>query len=141
VINPLVDIGTIASLHNLMPAGVHPIRQPDARIQLRFSGEGDTFRLSEAEPPERVAPGEVVLTDQAEILTRRWTWRQAVTTRTVPTSRTVFFNVDGLRLAGADRVEQALEEIQSLVSRFCGGDLLHAGVLSSGSPSFTTSIL
>jgi len=140
VINPLVDIGTIASLHNLMPAGVHPVRQPDARIQLRFAKAGDTFRAVEELPPEAVPSGEVVLADQAEILTRRWTWRQAATTRTLPTSRSVFFNVDGLPLAGAGRVEEALEEIQALVSRFCGGALLYSGVLSSDSPSFTASI-
>jgi DNA/RNA-binding domain of Phe-tRNA-synthetase-like protein len=136
-INTLVDIGTIVSLRELMPAGVHPIRRPDARIELRLAREGDLFLASDSEPPEMVTPGEVVLADQSEVLTRRWTWRQSVITRTLPTSRRVFFNVDGLSAAGDDQLKTAMEEIQNLVSRFCGGELVHAGVLSSTSPRFT----
>lgn len=137
LINPLVDIGTIVSLHELMPAGVHPIRRPDARIELRPAREDDLFVALDRKPPEAVTPGEIVLTDQSEVLTRRWTWRQSVTTRTLPTSRRAFFNVDGLPSAGADRVEAALKKIQDLVGRFCGGELVYAGVLSSAAPRFT----
>lgn len=139
-INPLVDIGNLVSLQHLMPAGVHPIRRPGTRIELRYAREGDLFLANEAGPPEDVTQGEIVLADQREVLTRRWTWRQSASTRTQRTSRTVFFNVDGLEGAGAERVEDALEDIARLVDRFCGGEVLYCGVLTRGSRGFTVSI-
>jgi DNA/RNA-binding domain of Phe-tRNA-synthetase-like protein len=137
VINPLVDIGNIVSLQYLMPAGVHPLRHALTEVSLRFAREGDLFLASESLPPEPVTGGEVVLADQYEVLTRRWTWRQSVNTRTQASSRDVFFNIDGLAGAGAERVEDAMEAVVRLVQHHCGGDLVYRGVLTHESRCFT----
>ena len=139
-INALVDISTLVSLRTLMPVGVHPLRHPQTQIELRHVINGDTFVATEGEGRAMVAPGEVVLADQTEVLTRRWTWRQSATTRTLASARSVFFNVDGLPLAGTVSVEDALHDVQQLVSRFCGGELVRSAVLSSRAPSFTVGL-
>jgi DNA/RNA-binding domain of Phe-tRNA-synthetase-like protein len=139
-INPLVDIGTLVSLGTLMPVGVHPLRHPQTQVELRRAREGDSFVATEGELREMVAPGEVVLADQTEVLTRRWTWRQSAHTRTLASSRRVFFNVDGLPSAGTVSVEDALHEVQQLVSRFCGGELVRSVVLSSTAPRFSAAL-
>jgi DNA/RNA-binding domain of Phe-tRNA-synthetase-like protein len=135
-INPLVDIGNAVSLELLLPAGVHPLRHADTRISLRYAREGDRFLASEREPAEAVAAGEVVLADSNEVLTRRWTWRQSVTTRTLPESRCVLFNADGLPPAGEGDVASALGRIGKLVQEFCGGTLVHRAILSAAAPRF-----
>lgn len=139
-INALVDIGTVVSLQHLMPVGVHPIRHAVTQVELRHARAGDQFLASESGTPEDAVPGEVVLADQGEVLTRRWTWRQSVRTRILTSSRNVFFNVDGLEGAGADRVEDALQDIVRLVERFCGGEVIYRGVLAREAPGFSACV-
>ena len=135
-ISPLVDIGSILSLRHLMPVGVHPIRHADTHVALRPAVQGDTFLAAADAPAEGVSVGEVVLADQVEVLTRRWTWRQSVNTRTLPESRRVFFNVDGLPPSSEQEVRAALSAVESLVREFCGGSLTYTGILSAASPTF-----
>jgi DNA/RNA-binding domain of Phe-tRNA-synthetase-like protein len=135
-ISPLVDIGSIVSLRHLMPAGVHPIRHADTQVVLRRAVEGDRFFPAAQAAAEHVAVGEIVLADQVEVLTRRWTWRQSVNTRTLPESRRVFFNVDGLAPASEQDVRAALNGVESLVRESCGGDRIYTGILSAASPRF-----
>lgn len=133
-INPLVDIGNIVSLRHLVPAGVHPLPAGRDRIALRLAQAGDRFLPVEGAEPEDVTPGEVVLAAEAEVLTRRWTWRQSALTRTLPGNRRVFFNVDGLGPAGEAQVRAALAQIESLVLAHCGGRLLRSQLLTAAEP-------
>jgi DNA/RNA-binding domain of Phe-tRNA-synthetase-like protein len=135
-INPLVDIGSIVSLRQMMPAGVHPIRHAETKVELRRALKGDRFLAAAGTREEDVSVGEVVLADQFEVLTRRWTWRQSINTRTLPESRRVFFNVDGLAPSSEQDVRAALSAVECLVREFCGGDLIHTGVLSAASSTF-----
>jgi DNA/RNA-binding domain of Phe-tRNA-synthetase-like protein len=135
-ISPLVDIGSIVSLRHLMPVGVHPIRHFTSQVELRRAVQGDRFLASAASPAEDVSAGEIVLADQVEVLTRRWTWRQSVSTRTMPESGRVFFNADGLAPSSEQDVRAALSAVESLVREFCGGDLIHTAILSAASPTF-----
>jgi DNA/RNA-binding domain of Phe-tRNA-synthetase-like protein len=139
-ISPLVDIGSIVSLRHLMPGGVHPIRHADTQVALRRAVEGDRFFPAAQAAAEIVSVGEIVLADQGEVLTRRWTWRQSVNTRTLPESRRVFFNVDGLAPSSEQAVRAALSAVESLVREFCGGDRICTGILSAANPSFETQL-
>jgi DNA/RNA-binding domain of Phe-tRNA-synthetase-like protein len=49
------------------------------------------------------------------------TWRQANHTLTLPETRAIKFNVDGLPPVPSAEVEQSCGEILELVRRFCGG--------------------
>jgi DNA/RNA-binding domain of Phe-tRNA-synthetase-like protein len=135
-ISPLVDIGSIVSLRHLMPVGVHPIRHADTQVALRRAVERDRFFPPAQAAAEDVSPGEIVLADQVEVLTRRWTWRQSANTRTLSESRRVFFNVDGLAPSSEQDVRAALSAVESLVREFCGGDPIYTGILSAASAKF-----
>lgn len=73
--------------------------------------------------PEQPLPGEVIFAEGDTVLTRRWTWRQANHTLTLPETTAIEFNVDGLPPVAPSDVEQAGAELQELVQRFCGGHL------------------
>ena len=133
-INSLVDIGNIVSLRHMLPAGVHPLREFEAPVVLRLAHMGDTFLPQDAGPPEMVPEGEVVLATGTDVLTRRWTWRQAAMTRILPDTQQVFFNVDGLPPTSGERIESAMRDIEELVARFCGGELVAKSVLTRISP-------
>ena len=55
------------------------------------------------------------------MLTRRWVWRQARQTLTLPETTAVEFNVDALDPVGPAETAAICEELAALVERFCGG--------------------
>ncbi|WP_374668686.1 B3/4 domain-containing protein [Ramlibacter sp.] len=132
-INLLVDIGTLVSVRHLLPAGVHPIPPDGQGLTLRHASEGDRFLPAGSDTAETPAPGEVVFASGAEVLTRRWTWRQAAGTQTLPETSDVFFNVDGLAPCTRAEVEAAMADVEALVRAHAGGEITSV-VLDAGRP-------
>ncbi len=122
-INALVDIGTIVSLRHLTPVGGHAIDVCTTDIALRLATGEETFVPFGSDKLEQPLPGEVIFAEGDTVLTRRWTWRQATHTLTLPETTAIEFNVDGLPPVAPSNVEQACAELQELVQRFCGGRL------------------
>ena len=120
-ISALVDIGNLVSLRHLLPAGTHAIDLLAGDIALRFATGAEQFVAFGSTETEHPLLGEVIFTEGDNVLTRRWTWRQAQHTLTLPESRAVEFNIDGLPPVATAEVEQAGAEIMELVRRFCGG--------------------
>ena len=120
-INALVDIGNLISLRHLLPAGAHAIDMLAGDIALRLATGAEQFVAFGSTEIEQPLPGEVIFTEGDTVLTPRWTWRQAQHTLTLPESRAVEFNIDGLPPVPPAEVEQAGMEIIELVQRFCGG--------------------
>lgn len=133
-INALVDIGNLVSVRHLLPAGAHPADALQHGLELRLAREGDHFAPPGGEPAEQPPTGEVVFAEGGEVLTRRWTWRQAAGTQTLPGTQEVFFNIDGLPPAAPAEVRAAMEDVASLVQRFCGGET-RCVLLDEQSPS------
>jgi DNA/RNA-binding domain of Phe-tRNA-synthetase-like protein len=120
-INALVDIGNVVSLRHLVPAGGHAIDMLTGDIELRFATGQEEFVPFGSEEMEHPLPGEVVFVEGDTVLTRRWTWRQANHTLTLPETRAIEFNVDGLPPVTPVEIETACAEVAELVQRFCGG--------------------
>lgn len=120
-ISALVDIGNVISLRHLLPAGSHAIDGLHGDIELRFATGDETFVAFGSTETEQPLPGEVVFVEGDVVLTRRWTWRQAEHTLTLPETTAIEFNVDGLPPVTAEGVASACAEAQELIARFCGG--------------------
>ena len=120
-INALVDIGNIISLRHLVPAGGHAIDVLKGDIALRFATGGEEFVPFGTNDVEHPLRGEVIFAEGNEVLTRRWTWRQANHTLTLPQTQAIEFNVDGLPPVTKKEIEEACREVVDLVSLFCGG--------------------
>ena len=120
-INALVDIGNVISLRHLAPAGAHAIDVLSGDIALRPATGAEQFLAFGSSATEHPQPGEIIFTEGDTVLTRRWTWRQGQHTLTLPETRAVEFNIDGLPPVRAAEVEQAGAEIMELVARYCGG--------------------
>jgi DNA/RNA-binding domain of Phe-tRNA-synthetase-like protein len=136
-INPLVDIGNIVSLRYLMPVGVHPWMAGSRSLAVRHAQAGDTFTAIEGEPAETPPAGEVVLAADNEVLTRRWTWRQAAGTRIQSDTSRIFMNLDGLPPVRKQDVMGAMSLAIDLVRSHCGGELGHQVILDATHPEFT----
>ncbi len=120
-INALVDIGNVISLRHLVPAGSHAIDTLRGDIEVRFASGDEVFVAFGSDETEHPQPGEVVFVEGDVVLTRRWTWRQAQHTLTLPQTTAVEFNVDGLPPVTMTDVETACTEAKELIERFCGG--------------------
>jgi DNA/RNA-binding domain of Phe-tRNA-synthetase-like protein len=120
-ISALVDIGNIVSLRYLVPVGGHAIDVVTADLALRFATGRETFVPFGSDAVEHPAPGEVIFAEGDVVLTRRWTWRQATHTLTLPETRAIEFNVDGLPPVAPALVESACGDVLTLLGQFCGG--------------------
>ena len=132
-INALVDIGNLLSLRYLVPTGGHALDEVTQTLELRRATGEETFVPLGSDQMEHPAPGEVIFVEGDVVLTRRWTWRQAIHTLTLPETRHIEFNVDGLPPVTHDEVVSVCEAVQSLVGRFCGG-MAHYEILSEAQP-------
>jgi DNA/RNA-binding domain of Phe-tRNA-synthetase-like protein len=120
-INALVDIGNIVSLRHVLPVGGHAIDVLTQDISLRPATGAEKFSAFGSEEIEHPAMGEFVFTEGDKVLTRRWIWRQAKHTLTLPETRAIEFNIDGLPPATAGDIDAAAKDIMELVDRFCPG--------------------
>lgn len=134
-INSLVDIGNVVSLRHLLPVGVHPLTGATRSLDLRRARPSDSFVPLASEAAEIPHAGEVVLASGSDVLTRRWTWRQAANTQTLSDTTRVFYNVDGLEPSTPDVVRQAMHDIVRLVNEHCGGRIVASALLTIDSPS------
>ena len=124
-INSLVDIGNILSLRHLLPIGAHAIDVVSGDLVLcRASGE-EEFVPFGSDKVEHPGPGEIIFAEGKTVLTRRWSWRQANHTLTLPTTVAVEFNVDGLPPVTESEIEEICQELLELVQQFCGGQIHH----------------
>ena len=116
------EFGKAAKVPSVMlPAGSHAIDVLKGDIELKFATGQEEFIPFGTNDLEHPLPGEVVFVERDQVLTRRWTWRQANHTLTLPDSTAVEFNVDGLPPVTREEVEQACKEVADLVSCYCGG--------------------
>jgi DNA/RNA-binding domain of Phe-tRNA-synthetase-like protein len=130
-INSLVDIGNTVSLLHLVPLGGHSMDELTQNISLCLAtGKEDfvPFGTSELEHP---LPGEVIFVEGNTVLTRRWTWRQANYTLTLPKTRSIEINIDRLPPVEMEEVHAIANQVMGLVEEFCGGkmryEILNAG--------------
>jgi len=122
-INTLVDIGNVISLRHLVPAGAHAIDVVTDDIELRLATGKETFVAFRSTVTEHPLPGEVIFVENNIVLTRRWTWRQAQHTLTLPSSQAILMNIDAFPPISYTQVEKMCEETVRLIERFCGGKL------------------
>jgi DNA/RNA-binding domain of Phe-tRNA-synthetase-like protein len=120
-INALVDIGNALSLRYLVPTGGHAIDDVTQDIALRPATGQEEFVAFGSVEVEHPLPGEIIFAEGNTVLTRRWTWRQANHTLTLPTTKSIEFNIDGLPPVPESQVRDICREVAALIEKFCGG--------------------
>ena len=132
-INALVDIGNVVSLQHLVPVGGHSMDDLTQDIALRFATGEESFIPFGSSETEHPLPGEVIFAEGETVLTRRWTWRQANHTLTLPGSRSVEINIDRLPPVELEEVHSIASQLINLVGEFCGGRMRYE-ILSADHP-------
>lgn len=122
-INSLVDIGNIISLQHFVPVGGHSMDALKNDIELKFASGKESFIPFGSLEIEHPVAGEVIFTESDTVLTRRWTWRQANHTLTLPESRNVEINIDRLPPVEMDEIHAIASQVIALIEQFCGGKM------------------
>ncbi|NUR03773.1 MAG: hypothetical protein HOY79_46865 [Streptomyces sp.] len=133
-ISALVDLGTLASLHNLMPIGAHALDEVSGDIELRLAYGREHFTAFGSTESETPPADEVILAEGDTVLTRRWAWRQANHTLVTDSTRIAVVNVDALSAVSDADLEAAMAQVIDLLRRFCGGTA-RSTVLTVADPS------
>ena len=120
-ISSLVDIGNIISLQHLVPVGGHSMDELTQDISLRFASGKEDFIPFGSTEIEHPLPGEVIFVEGNTVLARRWTWRQANLTLTLPETHSIEFNIDRLPPVELEEIHTIANQVMGLVSEFCGG--------------------
>ena len=120
-INMVVDVCNYISIKHMVPVGGDDIFLTEGDIALRFAIGGEMFRPLNSEEVEHAKEGEVIYTDNVEVLCRRWNWRECDKTKMTEKTKEAMLVVEGLPPVSREEVERIVEELSSLVERFCGG--------------------
>jgi DNA/RNA-binding domain of Phe-tRNA-synthetase-like protein len=116
-----------------VPVGGHSIDELTQDISLRYASGEEEFVPFGSDQVEHPLPGEVVFVEGNTVLTRRWTWRQANHTLTLPETRSIEINIDRLPPVGLEELHSIASQLMGLVSEFCGGRSRYE-ILSARSP-------
>ncbi|NLJ33936.1 MAG: hypothetical protein GX349_05035 [Firmicutes bacterium] len=122
-INKVVDLVNSLSLKYVLPMGAHDLDKIEGDMQVRFTNGGEVFTPFGGEERERVEAGEVVYTDDEEICTRRWVWRQGERSKVEPASKTILFPIDGFYGVSEEEVRAAREELAALLTEHTGAQV------------------
>ena len=132
-INRVVDIGNIISLQNIVTVGGHAIDDVSNDLSLRKATGQEEFTSFGTDKTENPNPGEIIFAEGNIVLTRRWSWRQAVHTSTRKSTTAIEMNVDGLPPVTLDEVDRICQEAMELIEQYCGGRLRYE-ILSEENP-------
>lgn len=120
-INNAVDLYNVVSVRHVIPMGGFDLDSVDGDIYLRFSDGDETFIPLGPGEPEQTYKGEVVYADDSRILTRRWNYRDADSTKINEKTRSLVMFVDATPEISLGKVEGALAELKALYDKHCGG--------------------
>jgi DNA/RNA-binding domain of Phe-tRNA-synthetase-like protein len=119
-INGFVDAYNAVSLAHVMPLGADDLDRVDGDLAFRFARTGDSFvdmaREQGADANDPPKPGEVVYADAANVLCRRWNWRQDARSLVTPATRCAVVTVQA---NGWGDLEAAVDDLLALLARFC----------------------
>jgi DNA/RNA-binding domain of Phe-tRNA-synthetase-like protein len=122
-INILVDLCNMVSIRYGLPVAAIDTRQVSLPITVRFARGDETFvNLNQVEA-DHPAPGEVIFTDEKDVvIARRWCWRQSEESAAREETTDLLVTIEAQNAGGADLVRSAVSDLQALLSTHLGGE-------------------
>jgi DNA/RNA-binding domain of Phe-tRNA-synthetase-like protein len=124
-INTLVDSYLLTEAEYFLPIGGYDLDKINDNIYLRFSPGGEKFvPLGRPQEIEETNPQEIVYSDDAKILTRKWNFKDCDQTKiTLETSKVALFIEAADKRIPIEALESAIKRLQQLISTYCGGEI------------------
>jgi DNA/RNA-binding domain of Phe-tRNA-synthetase-like protein len=122
-INKIVDIYNYISLKHMVPAGGDDTAKVDGDIVLRFARGDERFTALNSDETETAKEGEVIYSDDKEVLCRRWNWRECDKTKMTDETRDVVLVVEGLPPVTEQEMTGILDDFRQLIIKYCGREV------------------
>ncbi len=122
-INLLVDIYNYVSLSHMIPLGGDDLDKVVGGITLCFASGDEPFTPLNSLETEIVKEGEVIYTDEKEVLCRRWNWRECDKTKMMPETKNAVLILEGLPPVRREDIEFAAEDLRILIHKLCQGEI------------------
>lgn len=123
-INTAVDSYLVVEVEYLLPVGGYDLDKVSGNIKLRISPGEEPFQpLGNINQEETTNKGEVIYSDNKQVLTRKWNFRDCNSTKITLHTKTI-----GLFIEGAEKdietktINKSLEKLQEYIKNFCGGE-------------------
>lgn len=122
-INAVVDICNLVSIRYALPAAAFDLRLVRGTINVHFATGNENFIPLKESSPEHPEPGEVIFSDEAElVVARRWCWRQSAESAAQESTQEILFTIEAQHPGGQEMVEQAFNDLQQLLVTYVGGE-------------------
>jgi DNA/RNA-binding domain of Phe-tRNA-synthetase-like protein len=120
-----------------LPVAAFNTRDLEGPITVHYSDGSECFTPLGRGEPEHPAKGEVVFSDDNKlVVARRWCWRQSAESAAGPGTNRAVITVEAQHAGGRQGVEQALEELSTLLEEYFGGSCKSA-VLDANNRRFS----
>jgi len=121
-INKIVDIYNYVSIKNTIPVGGDDVDKVDGGITLTVAKGDEEFKALNSDEVKNPKEGEVVYMDDKEVLCRRWNWRECDKSKMTEETKNAALVVEGLPPVTKEEVEEIINELAELVTKYCGGE-------------------
>lgn len=122
-INQVVDSYNFVSVKHMLPVGGDDIDKVEGNILLTFSDGSKKFTLLGSNLSEKVSDGEVIYSDDKEILCSKWNWRECDKSKMTLTTKNICLVIEGLGATSREEISLALNELKEQIEKYCGGQL------------------
>ena len=122
-INRIVDIYNYISIKHMIPVGGDDIDRIDGDIRLTFAKGDEPFVELNSKEIKNPKEGEVIYSDDNDVLCRRWNWRECDKSKMTEATRDVVVVAEGLPPFKRDDVDAIIRELSVMVRKYCGGDV------------------
>jgi DNA/RNA-binding domain of Phe-tRNA-synthetase-like protein len=122
-INKIVDIYNYISIKHMVPAGGDDIAKVYGDVVLRFARGDERFTALNSGETETAKEGEVIYSDDKDVLCRRWNWRECDKTKMTEETRDVVLVVEGLPPVTQEELSAAIDDLSQMIDEYCGGGI------------------
>lgn len=124
-INKVVDAYNYISIKHTVPVGGDDIDRVDGDITLRLAKGDESFTELNTEETKSPREGEVIYSDDKEVLCRRWNWRECDKSKMTEDTKNIALVVEGMPPITEDELGNITTELGELVQKSCGGSVTH----------------
>lgn len=137
-ISTAVDIYNLISIKHQLCVGAMDLSNVSGDILLTKTENNDFFQGIGEDVKIPVSQGEVAYKDElGDILCRAWNYRESNKSKITEETTDIFFSIEGLSSTSTEEMLAALEELESLVEKFCSAKLVCKGLLTKNISSIS----
>lgn len=129
-INTLVDIYNYISLKHMIPVGGDDVDKVHGDIKLSIATGKEIFKKLKSSEVMHPKAGEVIYSDNEEVLCRRFNWRECDKTKMAAQTKNAVLLIEGLGDNAKEMVKKAANELLEMIEKYTGGNgnmqILHA---------------